>query len=348
MFNKKAKSKKSLLGYIGFVVIVFIIYIAFSNTNLVNKDLHSKIFVINKGQSLDEISDNLEKKGVIKNDKLFQLTAFFKNVKNKFLPGEYELKSGMSLDELIKTLTSPQKAKEVKVTFLEGTTNIDIAKKLEKKNLLTQKEFFNGLEKLQNDKDFLNQYKFLDQRTFKNDKKEILQGFLFPDTYRFYKKASFKHIIEKMLDNFSNKIYLPLQTQIRSNKHSFYEVLTLASIVEKEMDKDRDKRLAADVFWSRLKINWALQSDATINYILNTKKLQPTFKDTRVSSPYNTYTNPGLPPGPINNPSFSSVRASLDPIENDYCCFLVTPDGENLFSKTIEEHNRKKAKYWGD
>ncbi len=346
--SKNKKSKKTMLGYISFVVLIIIIYIALGGSNLVNKELSSKIFVINKGQGLNEISENLEKQGIIKNDELFQVFAFFKNVRSNFLPGKHEIKKGMNLSELIKTLTSAPKIQEKQITILEGTTNIDIASKLEKNNLLTKEEFFNKLEKLKNNQEFLNKYEFINSKTFNQDKEETLQGFLYPDTYRFYKEADFNHIITKILDNFNKKVYQILKPQINSSQHSFYDVLTLASIVEKEMDKDRDRRLAADVFWGRLKINWALQSDATINYILNTKKLQPTFKDTRTPSPYNTYMNPGLPPGPINNPSFSSIRATLDPIENDYCCFLVTPEGENLFSKTIEEHNRKKQKYWGD
>src|SRR6056297_1604763 len=345
---KNKKKKATMLSYIGFVIFIIIIYMAFSKAGLVKKDLNSKVFVIDKGQGLSEIGDNLEDQGVIKNDKIFELTAFLKNVKNKFLPGEYELKSGMSLNDLIKTLTSPSKAKEVEVTILEGANNLEIANKLEDHNLLSKEDFFNGLKEMSQDEQIFNKYEFLTPLTIKNDKREIFQGFLFPDTYNFYKKANARHIIEKMLNNFLKKVYIPLKKEIEINNHSFYDVLTLSSIIEKEMNQDRERRLAADVFWDRLKINWALQSDATINYILNTKKLQPSFKDTRTPSPYNTYTNPGLPPGPINNPSFSSIKATLDPIENDYCCFLVTPDGENLFSKTIEEHNRKKAKYWGD
>ncbi len=254
----------------------------------------------------------------------------------------------MGINDLIKALTSPPKADEEKVIILEGATNIDIALKLEESGVLTKEEFFNGLEKLKNNQEILNKYEFIDPRTFNHGQKEILQGYLFPDSYRFYKETDFDHIIIKMLDNFNNKVYKPLKEKINSNDHSFYEVLTLSSIVEKEMNEDRNRRLAADVFWNRLEINLALQSDATVNYILNTKKLQPTFKDTRTSSPYNTYMNPGLPPGPINSPSYSSIDATLDPIENDYYYFLVTPDGENLFSKTFEEHNAKKRQYWGD
>src|SRR6056297_2824916 len=185
--SKNKKSKKTMLGYISFVVLIIIIYIALGGSNLVNKDLSSKIFVINKGQGLDEISENLEKQGVIKNDKLFQIFAFFKNVRSDFLPGEHEIKKDMNLSELIKTLTSAPKMQEKQITILEGTTNIDIASKLEKNNLLTREEFFNKLEKLKNNQEFLNKYEFINSKTFNQDKKEILQGFLFPDTYRFYK-----------------------------------------------------------------------------------------------------------------------------------------------------------------
>lgn len=260
---------------------------------------------------------------------------------------------------------------EIKITLLEGWTNQDIADYLEKKGLLSAKEFMSS----QNSYDF-------SSLTFLQDKPKntSLEGYLFPDTYIVDKKTiTPETVISKQLKNFSNKLFLassdvpttqsnPFVYKIVGfdNIHSkgfeglsLHDVLTLASIVEKEtgidlgkLDSnqssriDEERRIVAGIFLNRLAIGQALESDATINYITGKNIARSTESDLALNSPYNTYKNNGLPPGPIANPSFSSIKAVLHPIKTDYYYFLhKQPSGEVVYSKTFEEHREKKFRF---
>jgi UPF0755 protein len=172
-----------------------------------------------------------------------------------------------------------------------------------------------------------------------------LEGYLFPDTYRFYKSATPDQVVQKLLDTFGEKVILPLQDQITESKHTIFQIITLASIIEKEVKSDADRRIAAGIFWKRLELGMPLQSDATVNYITGKQALQPTNADLSTDSLYNTYKYPGLPPGPIDNPSFSAIRAVVNPEETSYLYFLTKPDGTTVFSKTYEEHLANKKRY---
>jgi UPF0755 protein len=260
---------------------------------------------------------------------------------------------------------------EIKITLLEGWTNQDIADYLEKKGLLSAKEFMSS----QNSYDF-------SSLTFLQDKPKntSLEGYLFPDTYIVDKKTiTPETVISKQLKNFSNKLFLassdvpttqsnPFVYKILGfdNIHSkgfeglsLHDVLTLASIVEKEtgidlgkLDSnqssriDEERRIVAGIFLNRMAIGQALESDATINYITGKNIARSTESDLALNSPYNTYKNNGLPPGPIANPSFSSIKAVLHPIKTDYYYFLhKQPSGEVVYSKTFEEHREKKFRF---
>jgi UPF0755 protein len=175
---------------------------------------------------------------------------------------------------------------------------------------------------------------------------KTLEGYLFPDTYFFLKNAASEDIIKKMLDNFGEKLTPDLRTEIENQKKSIYDVITMASIIEGEVKSENDRQIVSGIFWKRVNDNRTLQSCATLAFILGENKKQYTFLDTRVDSPYNTYLNKGLPPGPINNPGLDSIKAAIYPETTDYNYFLTDPKtGQTIFSKTIEEHNANKAKY---
>lgn len=163
---------------------------------------------------------------------------------------------------------------------------------------------------------------------------EDLQGYLFPDTYRFYTGAAIDDVIAKMRNNFDQKVDKINQ-----------EDLVLASVVEKEVSNPEDMKIVAGIFLKRLKAGMPLQSDATINFITGKNLPQPSIEDTKKISPYNTYQNLGLPPAPICNPGIQAIQAVQNPIASQYWYFLTPPQGETVFSKTLEEHNRAKAKF---
>lgn len=345
-------SKKGIIiGYLFLVVAAVGFYFLFQEkgTSISNQtNQQEELVIIEKGEGLKEIGEKLKNQGLIKSSKIFEIYAFLSQAKNKFWPGEYLLKKESGLKELLKSLTSGSLAQEKEVTIIEGLTNRQIEDILISQGLIKQGEFLTALEKLSQDEIFLNQYDFLKQikeKILQQDGYEKFQGFLFPDTYRFYKQTTAEAIIKKMIDNFNARVDEQIKQKINQQKKTIWEITTMASLIEKEAALDQDRRLVADVFWQRLKAGWALESCATINYILGAPKTKLSFEDTRIPSPYNTYLNPGLPLGPINNPSLSSLQAAIEPLKNDYCCFLSTPEGKIIFSKTIEEHNRNKSIY---
>jgi UPF0755 protein len=173
----------------------------------------------------------------------------------------------------------------------------------------------------------------------------ILDGYLFPDTYRIFPASTPETIVRRMLDNFHRRVTPEILEEITRQGRTLHEVLTLASIVQHESASDEEMAAVAGVFWNRLQIDMRLESDATVNYVLGTSKLQPTFADTEVDHPYNTYENQGLPPGPIGNPGLPAIVAAVSPAEHEYLFFLHKPSREIVLSRTFAEHLASKARY---
>lgn len=171
------------------------------------------------------------------------------------------------------------------------------------------------------------------------------EGYFYPDTYRVYADATPKEVLNKIFSNLENKITPEIRAQVQTSGKSFFEVLTLASIVQKEAPSKQDMGMVADIFMRRLKKNWALQSCATVNYITGKNDPGVSGEDKSTDSFFNTYKYPGLTPGPISNPSVAAIEAVLNPVKNDYWYFMAGTDGVTRYAKTLEEHNRNVAKY---
>lgn len=298
----------------------------------------SVIFEVEKGQGAKEIGAGLEKKGLIAGKYYLYYYLKTRDLSGRLLPGIYQLEGGMTIPEIVAALTD-KKAEFVKITFPEGWGVREMTARLEA-NGLPGKDFEQVArkpsEELQSEFGFLGGL----------PAGAPLEGFLFPDTYFFSKEATGEGIARKMLDNFGRKITDELQNRISTDKKSLFEVVTLASIIEGEVRSDEDRRIVSGLFWDRIGVGQALQSCATLAYVLGENKKQYSYEDTRTPSAYNTYLHPGLPPGPISNPGLSAILAAIYPTETDYNYFLSDPEtGETIFSKTIDEHNANKAKY---
>ncbi len=308
-------------------------------------------FEIVSGQSVKQIGQSLESSGVIRSAWAFEWYVWLEGVTDKIQAGEYILNTGQKLDTTVNVITAGEVvSNEVKFQVLEGWTAAQVA------NYYT--EIF--AENLNQDAETLKE-SFLDAVSeddsrniipgatygFLIDKPETagLEGYLFPDTYRVYNDATPAQIIQKMLDNFDAKLDDELRVKISQSRLSIYETVTLASIIEKEVRTDQDRKMAADLFLRRLESDMPLQSDATVNYATGKSELQPTIDDTKIDSLYNTYLHKGLPPGPICNPSLASIKAVVEPEPNEYWYYLNAPSGQTIFSKTFEEHVRNKNKY---
>jgi UPF0755 protein len=220
---------------------------------------------------------------------------------------------------------------EVTITIPEGSDIYEIGDILESGLSFNRADFVKAAEKFDT-----TQYDFIENKS--------LQGYLYPDTYRFFDDASAEDVIIKMVNNFQKKALPSLKA---TDTLSSYQVLILASIVEKEVAIPKDRQIVAGIFLNRLKIEMKLQSDATINFVTQSGKSQSSLDDLKIDSPYNTYQIGGLPPGPITNPSVEAIKSIINPTPSDYYYFLTTRDNppKTIFSKTFEEHIKAKQQY---
>lgn len=247
------------------------------------------------------------------------------------------------------------KAPEQNITVIEGWNNGEIADTLQSKNLISPKDFA-ALEKSFD----VSAYPVLASKPKSAD----LEGFLFPDTYTVFSPSADlatntagSLIIKKMLDNFSQKFTAQMLADTQNQGKTVYQIIILASIIEKETGRnavtDEEKQQLADerkiiagIFYNRLNIGMALQSDATVNFITGKNTPAVSEADTKINSPYNTYLYKGLPPGPICNPSLSSIMAAVYATKSDYFYFLSDPKtGQAIFAKTNDEQAANKQKY---
>lgn len=302
---------------------LFGIFIFFWAVIHLPKDLVStetKTFSVKKGEGTKEISINLEKEGLIRFGPLFRIYTVSQGVARKLQAGEYILSPSMTIPQIVEKLISGDVIKE-KITIIEGWNLRDIGAYLENKGMFRAEE----LEKL---------YEMRE-----------LEGFLFPDTYEIKKGASLEEIIRKMQDNFKKKLTSDLRNEIKRQNKTMFEIITMASLIEKEVRTLKDKKLVSGILWKRLEAGIPLQVDATITYITGKKTTKVSIEEIQIDSPYNTYKYQGLPKGPICNPGLESILAVLYPEDSEYWYYLSTPEGETIFSKTLQEHNYAKSKY---
>lgn len=316
-FKKLIQNKKTLI-ILGIIFIVLILlFIVLEIISPVCKG-EEKLVTIEKGWGLVDVAQKLKEEELIKSKWFFVFYVWLRGYNNKLQAGEYLLNPGMTVFEIAKIIAKGEVTPNwVKVTIPEGW---DI-KKIEERLLAL--EIISPEEQLPRDQ----------------------EGYLFPDTYYFYKNSGVETVIEKMRDNFNKKVTEGLRAQIEKQNKTLYDILIMASLLEKEVISDEDRAIVSGIFWRRLENNYPLESCATIAYILGVDKWRYSYEDTRIKSPYNTYLNIGLPPTPINNPGLSAIKAAIYPEESDYNFFLTAPDGTTIFSKTLDEHNENKEKY---
>lgn len=302
------------------------------------KDSSQHTFLITKGQSVAKIASNLKKEGIIKDDLAFRLYTKFTNTDKSIKAGEYKLSPNLSLDKLVSTLLKGPSL--LWVTVPEGLRKEEIPAK-----------YIKALEIKQE-----NQQKFAADflEAAKNS-----EGMLFPETYLFPKDVTAAKVVSTMKNTFNQKVTKEMIADAAKNSMDLNEVLTLASIVERETRTDEERPIVAGILLKRMEIGMALQTDATLQYILGCRESYkpgqipldcdwwnvPTVEDKKLRSAYNTYTNQGLPPAPIANPGLTSIKAVIYPEESDYLYYIHDKDGKIRYGKTLEEHNANVQKY---
>lgn len=316
-------------------------------------DTSVKEVVIEKGSSLSQIADTLEEEGIIRSSTVFKLYVDFSDMSSKLLAGTFELSPSMEIDDIIKVLKRPTSINDtMRITFVEGSNVEDMAEHTAEVGLFDKKDEY--LAAAKTGEAFLD-YDFIKDVIVANGKSNysrdyVLEGYLFPDTYEVYTETDAATVINKQLTRFSQIFTDEYKARAEELGFTVDQVVTLASIIEKEGSGEDMPKISA-VFHNRLKKNMPLQSDATIMYILKEKRLVVTTEETQIDSPYNTYINTGLPIGPICNPSAAAIEAALYPDEEIlnggylYFCLGDPETGEVFYTKTLEEHAAIQAKY---
>lgn len=303
---------------------------------------------ITKGMSANSVSKLLEENGIIKNSFIFGYYLVLKEEGANFQAGRYELKPGMDKLEVIAKLNAGDVMKQetVKFTIPEGYSILQIADKLAAEGIADRDKFL-ALTNEQRTWSGAETVLFV-PKEFPNAKYR-LEGYLFPDTYEVVKGVSEEEIILRLLKEQDRKLStLPEDwvDQLDKLNISMHQMLTVASIIEREVMVDEERAKVAGVIYNRLAEPMRLQVDATIQYALGEQKELLSYEDTELDDPYNTYTIDGLPPGPIANPSLESIKAALYPEEHNYLFYVTKKDGSNthLFAETYQQHQRNIEK----
>ncbi len=344
LIKEKKKKRGSSLKYIGLFVLFFIVFAANNyykqSLGPMDAEASKEISVeVPSGASTDKISDILFDKGLIMNKTIFKFRVKSLEAAGKLKAGTFNLNTGMNLEEIINKLTVSQKSTNtVRFTIPEGYELIQIGEKLAKENIVDLDRF---LELTSNKRNFEDKYEFLKLL----DEDQTLEGFLFPSTYEIFIGSEEEVVIGKMLDEFQKIYEKDIAHKLEAMDLSLNEVITLASIVEREGKLDSERPIMSAVFHNRIDQNMALQSCATVQYILGERKPVLSTADTLIPSPYNTYIHEGLPPGPIASPGEASLVAAVNPADVDYLFFVLTgSDGSHTFTKTYQEHLNAKPK----
>ena len=331
--------KKRHIVYLTLFCLTFYLFnfffklITFAQTPATKKDAQiiEKQISIPFGATLSNIANNLYKKKIINNIYKFKLLAYIKGKAKKIEAGEYLIDSSMTPVQILDELIS-KNAILYKVTIPEGYNIKQIAEILEKKKIITQKEFLFWAQNEEFQKRF-----FIKAKSF--------EGYLFPETYLFPKKIGAKEIINKMFNCFQKRIEPNWKKRAKELNFSFHQIVTLASIIEKEASKEEEKKIISSVFHNRLKKRMRLEADPTVIYGIKNFDGNIKKKHLQKKHSYNTYKIKGLPPGPIANPGYSSIEAALYPAKTNNIFFVSKKDGWHKFSTNIKDHNKAVYKY---
>jgi len=341
---RKLSSKKiAVLVIAGALILCFLGYSKYSNgvKTPLDKESTEKIsIIIKKGMSAGEIAEILEEKEIIRSDFSFYWYARLNDLDKNIVSGRFILSPSMTVQEIL-TKISDAKESEAVITIQEGLKIRDIDARLTEMGIIQEGEFISAVKNF----DDYERYPFLNKKLLKEDLKLDLplEGYLYPDTY-FLDPTEFtaNDLIYKALNNFKNKIneHPEILTQSRIKMH---DLVTMASIVEREVRSSSDRKTVAGILWKRLNSGWKLDADATLLYTKLDNKI--TSSDLTSDNLYNTRKIGGLPPGPICNPSIDSILAALNPTESSYWFYLTARDGTTKYAVSNDEHNTNKAKY---
>ena len=312
------------------IAITILIIFVTSILSVNNREVNSSVITIEKGMSLNSVSNLLLENEIIVNQNIFKLKVITRGLASKIPTGRF-LINGKISDAILIDLIFNKGPIKLKLTIPEGSQSKNLFKDI---NTLLNTDY--DFNKYFNSTEILEQYK-VDASS--------LEGYLYPDTYYLYHDSSPEEIIDILLSEFWKKFDKNLQDRANQLGFSVHEVVTLASIIEGEAMLDSERSTISSVYHNRLKINMKLQADPTIQYIIPGPPKTLSNRDLRIKSDYNTYQNYGLPPGPINNPGIASIKAALYPEDTNFLFFVAQGDGSHAFTTNEKDHEEAKRIY---
>ncbi|MGE4589598.1 MAG: endolytic transglycosylase MltG [Acidaminococcaceae bacterium] len=333
-------SKKLLLTIFGSILVLAAIVMGIAINANNNKNLatgESIIIKVAPGMTNADIATMLQDKKLINSPFFFRMQSKIAKLERSLQAGEYEIVSGMSNWEII-DIFSKGKVRHKTLTIPEGYTIEQIARKIEENGLGSSEKF------KQVARDYA-PYSYME--TDNNNVIFKAEGFAYPSTYYISPGLSEKEILAIMVNEFDTQLTEDMRQKAKEKSISIRDLVTLASLVEKEAVFPDERPVIAGVFLKRLQINMPLQSDTTIQYILGVQKQEISIEDTKIDSPYNTYLHAELPPGPIASPSISTVNAVLEPKQTNYLYFVADLEGHHHFTETYKEHLKEIEKIHG-
>jgi len=332
--RKKKNRSLALRAVLSVILVAAVMFGGYVFVDVMPKKAEGTVVItIPKGAGTATIAKELKNNKLIHSEFSYRVASRLFGMDKKYNYGKFEIKKSGGYSEIFKVLSSHGNVIEtVRVTIPEGYEIYKLADLLEQKGLINKDKFFYLIDNGNFDYDFVLQIPEREMR---------LEGYLFPDTYEFVPNDEYG-IINEMLKRFE-EFYLKYKSQIDKSSYSMDEIITLASIIEREAGS-ADKYLVSSVFHNRLKSSEYpyLQSCATVQYVLRERKPVLSLDDTKIDSPYNTYINKGLPIGPIASPGEASIEAALNPAQTNYYFFVLGSDGKHHFTTTFNEHISQK------
>lgn len=299
---------------------------------------------VHQGDTAETIATRLKKAGVIESPELFSELTALEGLQNGLAAGQYDFSPNTPVSEVIARLHAG-KSDVIKVTIPEGKRVEEVAAILQNAGVVQEQDFLNAVKNGHYTYDFLAD----------NPPNAGLEGYLFPDTYNFPRHNTAEDVVNRMLKNFGDRLTPDLRAAFKQQGMSIHDGVTLASIVEREAEVSSERPTIASVFVNRIHEQIPLGADPTIQFALAANprsvaqfgwwKRELTLDDLKVKSPYNTYTQLGLPPGPIDNPGLASLKAAAHPADTKYLYFVAKGDGSHAFAETFAEHQANIAKY---
>lgn len=283
---------------------------------------------VTHGETWASVGRHLKKKGVLRHEAALRIALALRGGTARLQPGRYALSPGLSARQVLDVMVQGPNDDANWVTIPEGYTVAQVAATLEARGVVHPRSAFLQVAG--------------PGGTGANAPYDLpksgLEGYLFPDTYRFAPGSSPTAVAQEMLSEFTRRFYDAHRQEIEQSGHTLGEIVTVASLVEREAEVDRDRPLIAGVIWNRLRKGMRLQIDATVLYAMGHHKSRVLYKDLHIDSPYNTYRVKGLPPGPIACPGMPSLLAALRPEDHGYLFYVAQPDRSHKFTRTEKEH----------